>query len=514
MTRRHDPLDGQLSMLDDLPASQIAAPPAPLDQAARDQIGNDLAETLFVEAGAGAGKTTALAGRIVALVRCGVPITAIAAITFTEKAAAELRAKARDILAERLIDPAETDEHRRLLRMALDDVDGAPIGTLHAFAGRLLREFPVEAGLPPAFTVLDEVASDIAFEERWSTHLLDTLDDPEPAQVILYARRDGLRIDGLRRLARAFGDGWDLVRERVDRSARPPPPPSLDRFVDRMEELVDQTDPPDGDKVAIKLIQLGLRVRFLRAAAADPFLIFDDSSPKLFASRNLGNKVNWKKSPAGEAGLHEFRAALDDLGEEWEALQTAHRATWHLAVGASIARFTLDAAAQRQARGELEFHDLLVLARDVIAGNDRVRTELHHRYPRILIDEFQDTDPVQLEIAVRLAADPELPQPQRLARPPADRRPVVLRRRPETVDLSLPSRRYRPVPAGRRPARGSITGADHQLPVHPRGARLGEPHVRQPDRRGAPMPSRLTGRSTSTAPSCRLGHTRRRRTSR
>ena len=385
--------------------------PAPLDHAARHQIDDDLAVTLFVEAGAGAGKTTALAGRIVALVRAGVPITGIAAITFTEKAAAELRAKARDMLAERLLDHHESDEHRRLLRLALDDVDGAPIGTLHAFAGRLLREFPVEAGLPPGFTVLDEVASDIAFEERWSTHLLDTLDDPEQAQVVLYARSDGLRIEGLRRLARAFGDGWDLVRERVDQSALPPSAPSLDRFVHQMEQLVEQTEAPEGDKVAAKLVQLGQRVRFLHAAAADPFLIFDDSSPKLFASRNVGNKVNWKKTPAGEAGLHEFRAALDELGETWGALQTSHRVQWHLAVGASIAGFTLDAATQRRDRGELEFHDLLVLARDLIAGNDRVRAELHHRYPRILIDEFQDTDPVQLEIAVRLAADPQLPQP-------------------------------------------------------------------------------------------------------
>ena len=67
----------------------------PPDQADRDRIRDDLAHNLFVEAGAGAGKTTSLVGRIVELVRSGVPIGGIAAITFTEKAAGELRHKLR-----------------------------------------------------------------------------------------------------------------------------------------------------------------------------------------------------------------------------------------------------------------------------------------------------------------------------------------------------------------------------------------------------------------------------------
>ncbi len=420
MTRRSEPLDGQLSMLDGLdgltetrPDAQLTdttGPSAP-DQPARDRIATDLHDTLFVEAGAGAGKTTALAGRIVAVVGVGLPITGIAAITFTEKAAAELRGRTSEMLAVRVADPAETVERRRLFAVALDDADAAPIGTLHAFAGRLLREFPIEAGLPPGFSVLDEVASDIAFEERWHTHLLDMLDDPVQSALVLYARSDGLRIEGLRRLARAFGDGWDLVRERIDRRVPPPEPTSIDDFLVRLDRLIADTDPPDGDRVELRLAQLADRSRLLHASGDDPFVIFDDSAPTLFNSHNLGNKANWKRTSVGEAGLHAFRSALDELRASWESMRTSARLAWHQAVGAGIARFTLDAAEQRRARGELEFHDLLVLARDLITSDDRVRGELHRRYARILIDEFQDTDPVQLEIAVRLAADPALPQP-------------------------------------------------------------------------------------------------------
>src|SRR5690606_13725504 len=140
----------------------------PLDQPARDRIVGDLTANLFVEAGAGAGKTSSLVGRIVALVRSGVDIGSIAAITFTEKAAAELRHRVR---AE-LVRSGETQ--------AVAAVDHAPIGTLHAFARRLLNDFPVAAGLPPGFTVLDELESHLAFEERWETLVDGLLGDPSP----------------------------------------------------------------------------------------------------------------------------------------------------------------------------------------------------------------------------------------------------------------------------------------------------------------------------------------------
>ena len=112
---------------------------------------------MFVEAGAGTGKTSALVGRILTLIEGGVDIEAIAAITFTEKAAAELRHRLRAELPT-----AEAAERRALRRRSTRP----PIGTLHAFARRLLFEFPIEAGLPPGFEVLDELESELALDER------------------------------------------------------------------------------------------------------------------------------------------------------------------------------------------------------------------------------------------------------------------------------------------------------------------------------------------------------------
>ena len=113
------------------------------DAATRVAIVDDLGDTMFVEAGAGSGKTKSLVDRVVALVtRAGVPMREIAAVTFTEKAAAELRDRIR-----RELERAALSGDTRA-RAALDELDGAAVSTLHAFAQRLLSENPIEAGLP------------------------------------------------------------------------------------------------------------------------------------------------------------------------------------------------------------------------------------------------------------------------------------------------------------------------------------------------------------------------------
>ncbi|HEU5065222.1 MAG TPA: UvrD-helicase domain-containing protein, partial [Gaiellaceae bacterium] len=135
-----------------------------VDEAARKRIREDTAATLFVEAGAGSGKTRALISRVQQLVvEDGVPIEQIAAVTFTERAAAELRDRLRARLEAAAHHTSRDEVHERA-EAALDGLDMAAIGTLHSFAQRLLNEHPIEAGIPPLIEVLDEVASSVAFE--------------------------------------------------------------------------------------------------------------------------------------------------------------------------------------------------------------------------------------------------------------------------------------------------------------------------------------------------------------
>ena len=207
----------------------MAAPAAPApDQPARDRIATDLDTTLFVEAGAGSGKTTALVTRVLALVVTGTAeLKSIAAITFTEKAAAELRDRIRRKLEERAEEAVaadETDVDMRC-RLALDQLDGAAIGTLHSFAQRLLSEHPIEAGIPPRIEVLDEVSSDVEFERRWTAHRDHLLQDPDLERTLLLLFASGVKHTALRSLAVAFDENWDLVEERVPATA--PEPPSV-----------------------------------------------------------------------------------------------------------------------------------------------------------------------------------------------------------------------------------------------------------------------------------------------
>ncbi|MEL7157617.1 MAG: UvrD-helicase domain-containing protein, partial [Actinomycetota bacterium] len=137
-------------------------PPPLVDVDARNRVTTDLEATLFVEAGAGSGKTTSLVQRIVRMVRAGVPVTRIAAITFTEAAATELRHRVRDQLEQ-----AGIDQGDQQLVNAAGMVESAAFTTLHGFALRLLADHPVEAGLPPGFAVADEIASMLDFDEQW-----------------------------------------------------------------------------------------------------------------------------------------------------------------------------------------------------------------------------------------------------------------------------------------------------------------------------------------------------------
>ncbi|MCZ7529276.1 MAG: UvrD-helicase domain-containing protein [Acidimicrobiia bacterium] len=153
------------------------------DSAAREAIGTLLAETLFAEAGAGSGKTKSLVDRVVALITADddairVPMRHIAAITFTDKAAAELRDRIRKELELGAADPSRSEQFRERCREALDEVDSAAISTLHAFAQRLLTEHPIEAGLPPGVEVLDEISSQVDFDERWRRFVDRLLEDP------------------------------------------------------------------------------------------------------------------------------------------------------------------------------------------------------------------------------------------------------------------------------------------------------------------------------------------------
>ena len=389
---------------------QLEERPLPPDEAARERIRHDLDATLFVEAGAGAGKTTALVDRVVNLVLSGVDITAIAAITFTEKAAAELRVRVRRRLAE-------LDDERA--RTALHDLDHAPIGTLHAFARRILNEMPIEAGLPPGFSVLDELESNLRFDDGWTALLDRLLAEADPAGGMMDGGRDFVELcefegfgltPGLRSVASDFRYNWDLVEERVDGSD--PGPLDVEaplRAIADEAAAIAATDVPPEDKQAELVRQIGELGRQLASSSslATRLALLPRLRKQIGKPMGKGAKQKWKH--LGLDALDALRQREADLADDLDDVMSAVSAHRKLLVGAICRRFVLDAADERVRDGVLDFHDLLVHSRRLLATDPGVRRELHDRYQRIMLDEFQDTDPIQLEIAVRLASDPDDP---------------------------------------------------------------------------------------------------------
>ena len=388
------------------------------DIADRDRIRDDLDTNLFVEAGAGAGKTTSLVGRILGLVRSGVEIGQIAAITFTEKAAADLRRRLREQLEAAGGSAADLFDQQRY-EAALDGLDHAPIGTLHAFARRILNEFPVAAGLPPGFGVLDELESNLAYDERWSDLLERLLADPDPpggafdggAELLQLLEFGGFGLrKGFRRVAVGFHQNWDLVAARVDTSPPFPFAPSTDRLAGLLQAVLEVPCPPDDKQAELQrdLLQPAADLgRFGNTVTA--LGIVDAVARATNSAGRVGNKANWKQFGGPEA-LADLRAREEAVRDEANAILQRARDHRVRLVGAILGSWVLDGARQRALDGTVEFHDLLVLARRLVATHADIRAHLHDRYRRILLDEFQDTDPIQLEIAVRLASAPDAPE--------------------------------------------------------------------------------------------------------
>jgi len=159
----------------------LESPPPLPDQKARTRVLTDLDTNLLLEAGAGSGKTTALVGRMVALVRSGAADPRnIAAVTFTRKAAAELREGFQTELEKAVREETDTDAAHRLTQ-SLQEIDQAFIGTINAFCAHLLRERPIEAGLDPGFEEMLEAENARLLKRYWVTFLERMVSEEDPA---------------------------------------------------------------------------------------------------------------------------------------------------------------------------------------------------------------------------------------------------------------------------------------------------------------------------------------------
>ena len=368
----------------------------PVDQEIRDAAARELGTSFFLEAGAGTGKTTILVDRVLEIVgRGAAPIGEVVVITFTEKAAGELRARIRASLhaeAENCNDP-ELEE--RFLA-ALRGLDGAHIETIHAFASSVLRERPLEAGVDPNFQQLDEVGDELDFDERWRDWIWSV--GGESVRAIERCLQLDLPLEEIRRVARRLAEYRD-VRAASDVSPVPDAGSALQRLRDVCESAREATagclNPDDWCfRIFTRLTESLDQLAAGRPAAVQPGL------NRLQVKLWKGALRNWSDPSLRERVF----VALEEISSVLTGYQTALRTSALAALVNALSGFVEQAARDRIREGKLNFEDLLIEARRVIVENAEVRRYLQQRYSYILVDEFQDTDPIQAEIVFLLAA--------------------------------------------------------------------------------------------------------------
>jgi len=376
----------------------------PADQAERDRIREDVGVNMCVEAGAGTGKTTVLVDRIVHMLASGhAEVQHLAVITFTEKAAAELAGRVR----QGLEDARETAGHaeRERIERALRGLNQAHMETIHAFASSMLRERPLEAGLDPGFEVLDELPAQLAFEAAYDEWLAAELANDAPPPALFDALNLGLQPGAVRDAARAlngYREMLPLARDRIITQDPRTVLSNLERIATELRPFTSSVMNDDSDGAYVQIPAIINYVESLR-----PLLGRDDAVKRALCSRprqdgkKTGNRANWRNArdcDAVKGHIKKFGEIVDGAVGEWRAAATGALVDW-------LHGFVDRYARVRREGGKADFHDLLVWARDLLRGNDEVRAYFAQRYRHILVDEFQDTDPVQVELIVRLCAE-------------------------------------------------------------------------------------------------------------
>src|SRR4051794_10442654 len=330
----------------------------------------------LLAANAGSGKTAVMVERIAEAVRIdGVPVNAILALTFTEKAAGELAERLR----RRLTDLGEA-EHARA-------VDGAWIGTIHGFCARLLRAQPLAAGLDPHFEVLEQTSAErlagAAYDralEAWGRA------EGQPAIDLAASYGPALRdlILGTYSTLRARGQAEPHVAIPEPR----PVPETRPLAIAREAAVRDLATAGDGVRVAAARDALDACKEILELTA--PW-------PGALSPAELKGGAKALTSPACEA----YRTA-------WDAYRVAcaeyHARGALTLIDGLLKRFGATYATAKAERAAVDFEDLELRARDLL-DDPATRARWAERFALIMIDEFQDTNALQLGILEALERD-------------------------------------------------------------------------------------------------------------
>ncbi len=385
-----------------------------LDGEARDKAIHDQSPHLLVEAGAGTGKTSVLVSKIVYLLKTSeVKIAEIAAITFTESAAAELRERLGAELNKEL---DKNGDNQNLLK-ALSGLPAATITTIHGFAHSLLQRYAHTIGIPFGFSVIDESAVKYRLKNQLMRIIYKSFDDEDKKNILLTAQTLGVTDYHLNEL-------WKLCNEKFykladhsgikfgfeqQHSIVSEAMPKVSQIRDIANQLKDFTCESESDKLFLLLKRLASWQSLLPAEPSfsqllEWLLLIGEQKPS-----RTGNKANWPDADITELRnlVKEVSDLRKDILQNVIDLSLPYLAFWMTSEAAK-------AGLERKLSGELRFQDLLVYCYELLEDDAEVRGKIALQYKYILVDEFQDTDELQLSILGLLADLPEGKQGSKL----------------------------------------------------------------------------------------------------
>ncbi|MCK4538343.1 MAG: UvrD-helicase domain-containing protein [Candidatus Krumholzibacteria bacterium] len=395
----------------------------PVDFEARLRAVSDLDSSLCLEAGAGTGKTTLLVDRYLSIIGQGRALPGqIVAITFTEKAAAEMKSRLRREIDSRIASLGRDDVSSERFREARSHLESAHISTIHAFASSLLRENPVEAGIDPGFGLLDDIEGEMLLDECWNTFLSRPHEGAE--DIIRSWYMAGGRVDNLRDLAMHFyyGRGNEALsgifedaagnisehvpvdtsvseQTKVDTVVLPESLADLvEESISRLKLLLESSCDDRDDKGAVLIGKFSGEAALMEGLEGE---FREEFALCLAIPKPKGNKSNWDPKTACDEQKKIFR----DMAAAQSAARTARMEKLAPALNEWLAGFVSLVEERKREQSLMDFDDLLIKAR-LLLRDGGLLEELRRRYRFFLVDEFQDTDPLQAEIIMLLSCSP------------------------------------------------------------------------------------------------------------
>jgi ATP-dependent helicase/nuclease subunit A len=377
---------------------------------------------VVVRAGAGTGKTRTLVGRYLTLLEDGVPLRSIVAVTFTRKAAREMRNRVREVVSKVLSEGNGADERWSEISAGLD---AARIGTIHGLCAEILRNHPAEMGLDPDFTTLDETQGALLLIEAvdaalaWAVTqeqallLLETLGEPATRDLLISLIRQ--RAAAAAALERVAGEDmtavWSmLLAERQQaRAAALLADPELAAARIRLSRIrgADDSDRCEIARQTTVAALDNLAQNFNPASAT-----WREDFARLSAvDLRGGSQRNW----GGKEQLAEVKADISLLRDSWKkdgilllaANELDEQAAAILPGLALLFKYAAGAyQVLKDERAALDFDDLESLAIDLLTAHPDARGYWQSVVQALLVDEFQDTNERQRELIRALCPEP------------------------------------------------------------------------------------------------------------